>query len=164
MKNKHSVNIQWSERDQVFIATVPEIEGLNAFGETPDAALKELEIAKELFIKVMEEDGEEVPEAVVYSNFSGQFRVRIPKSLHASLTHEARGEGVSLNTHINHLLSERNAYLKVTREIEKSNKIVIVSPPTTSAGTSGNPLIYAPRPDETSAPTRLISVGIGSKN
>jgi len=40
MKTKHSIVIQWSEADQVFIAATPEIAGLNAFGDTPEEAVK----------------------------------------------------------------------------------------------------------------------------
>ncbi|MCX5824999.1 MAG: type II toxin-antitoxin system HicB family antitoxin [Deltaproteobacteria bacterium] len=84
MKTKHSVMINWSEQDQVFIATVPEIENLNAFGSTPEEALRELEGAKELILKVMAEDGESIPSPTTYASSSGQLRVRMPKTLHAS--------------------------------------------------------------------------------
>lgn len=55
------------------------------------------------------------------SEASGQFRVRLPKSLHAALTKQAREEGASLNTYIVMLLSakcsEKNVldtYSKIT--------------------------------------------------
>ena len=171
MKNKHSVSIQWSEQDQVYIATVPEIEGLNAFGSTPEEALKELEVAAELFIQVMREDGEEIPEAVVYSNFSGQLRLRIPKSLHASLSREAKGEGISLNTYINHLLAERNAFQMVAKEIKKNNRIIAVTRALTSTGTSDEPFIIQGEPEwkNTKTPTaapiaELFQMASGSRN
>jgi len=124
MKNiisKHSVFIQWSDDDHVFIATVPEIPGVNAFGDTPEDAARELETAKEIFLKVMEEDGDEIPDPDIFVQHSGQIRIRIPKSLHASLSMAAKKEGASLNSYIAHLLSERNAFQKVKNEIEKSS-------------------------------------------
>lgn len=39
-----------------------------------------------------------MPEPLVYRGFSGQFRLRVPRSLHARLAHRADAEGVSLNT------------------------------------------------------------------
>ena len=39
--------------------------------------------------------------------FSGQFRLRLPKSLHFGLAREAEEQGVSLNSYILYLLSTR---------------------------------------------------------
>jgi antitoxin HicB len=117
MKTKHSIIIQWNEEDKVFVATVPEIEGLNAFGNTPEKAIKELNEAKELFIETMQEDYDSVPEPDLYKQHSGQLRIRIPKSLHASLSLDAKKEDISLNTYIVHLLSERNQFSRIKAEL-----------------------------------------------
>ena len=101
--SKHSVLIQWSDNDQAFIAIVPELEGLSAFGKTPEEAVKELSKAKQLFLEVLEEDGEKIPEPDLLKAFSGQTRLRLPKRLHAALSIEARKEGVSLNNYIEQL-------------------------------------------------------------
>jgi len=146
MKTKHSIVIQWSEADQVFIAATPEIAGLNAFGDTPEEAIKELNIAKELFLQVMEEDGETIPDPDVFVQHSGQLRIRIPKSLHAALSQEAKKDGISLNSYINYLLSERNALAKVKKELEKVASTFTDSLPSTGAGTSGRSFIF-PNPE-----------------
>lgn len=57
----NAVLVQWSEEDQAFIATVPALPGLSAFGETQEEALRELDIAKGAFLEVMREDGEFAP-------------------------------------------------------------------------------------------------------
>lgn len=114
----HSIVVQWSDEDQGFIANVPELPGLSAFGDTPEIAIKELESAKKLFIESMVTDGESVPEPEVLKPFSGQLRLRLPKSLHASLVQIAQTEGISLNTYIINLLSERNAYKRVCKDIQ----------------------------------------------
>ena len=111
--SKYSVLVQWSEEDKAFIATVPELPGLSAFGSSPKKAVEELSIAKEAYLEVLSEDGEETPAPDVLKPFSGQTRLRLPKSLHASLSNEAKKEGVSLNTYIVSLLSERNAFRHV---------------------------------------------------
>jgi predicted RNase H-like HicB family nuclease len=59
--SRHSVIVRWSEEDQAFIATVPELPGLSAFGDTQEEALRELDIAKGAFLEVMREDGEFAP-------------------------------------------------------------------------------------------------------
>jgi predicted RNase H-like HicB family nuclease len=163
MKTNHSIIIQWSEADQVFIASVPEVTGLNAFGETPEEAIKELNVAKELFLQVMNEDGESIPDPDLFVQHSGQLRIRIPKSLHASLSYEAKKEGVSLNTYISHLLSERNAFQKVKKEIGKNNRVVVFEPLYATAGTSDQSFIM---PSHTLLPHKGSPVaelmGIGS--
>lgn len=136
MKTKHSIIIQWSESDQVFIASVPEIAGLNAFGETPEKAIIELNTAKKLYLQVMKEDGDRIPEPDLFVQHSGQLRIRIPRSLHASLSQEAKKEGVSLNTYISHLLSERNAFQKVKKELDKNTPVLVLSPLSQMAYTS----------------------------
>jgi predicted RNase H-like HicB family nuclease len=109
----YSMVLQWSEEDNAYIATVPELPGLSAFGASPEKAIKELNIAKKPFLEVMAEDGEELPDADVLRPFSGQTRLRLPKSLHASLSLQAKSNGVSLNTYIVMLLSERNSLSQI---------------------------------------------------
>ena len=52
---EHKIIIEWHEGSDAYIATIPELEGLSAFGNTPELALKELNIAKRLFLEVIEE-------------------------------------------------------------------------------------------------------------
>ena len=117
---KYSMTTIWSEEDNGFIVTVKEFPGLSAFGETRSEAIKEAEIALEGFLEVYKEDNRELPAPEIAKLFSGQLRVRLPKSLHASLSEEAERDGVSLNSHINRLLSERH-YL---RDIEKKMDVL----------------------------------------
>jgi predicted RNase H-like HicB family nuclease len=120
MKNeKYSINIQWSDKDQVFFATVPEFPGLSAFGDTKAEALEEAETVLEDFIEIYEEDGNELPEPQKLQYASGQTRVRMPKTLHAKLRKEAVREGVSLNQQIVSLLIERLSVKEALTEIKK---------------------------------------------
>lgn len=117
---KYSMNTIWSNEDNGFIATVKEFPGLSAFGETRAEAIREAELALKGFLKVYAEEGGELPRPETSKQFSGQLRVRLPRSLHASLSEEADREDVSLNSHIIHLLSERH-YLN---EIEKEMNVL----------------------------------------
>jgi len=109
----YSVVLQWSEEDGGYIATIPELPGLSAFGVSPEEAIRQLTVAKKAFLNVMAEDGEEIPDAEIFRPFSGQTRLRLPKSLHASLSLEARKNGVSLNTYIIMLLSEKSGQSQI---------------------------------------------------
>lgn len=58
----YSLNIAWSEEDGAFVATSPELPGLSAFGDTPEEAAAEAQIAAQGFLEVMEADGDAIPE------------------------------------------------------------------------------------------------------
>jgi len=60
MKDYH-VNIFYSEEDNCYIADIPDLPNCSAFGETPDKALKEVQIAKDLWIKTAKEMGKRIP-------------------------------------------------------------------------------------------------------
>lgn len=59
---KYSIQLFWSEEDDSYVATIEEFPGLSAFGDTPEEAAREARIAAEGFIKVLQEDGELIPE------------------------------------------------------------------------------------------------------
>ena len=59
---KYSINLIWSEIDFCYVATIPEISGLSAFGEIPEEAIFELRIALTGFMKVYKEDNCLIPE------------------------------------------------------------------------------------------------------
>ena len=57
-----SVFMQYDPQDEIYVASIPELSGCMAHGETKEEALKEIETAKELWIETALEDGEEIPE------------------------------------------------------------------------------------------------------
>jgi predicted RNase H-like HicB family nuclease len=61
MKDYH-INIFYSEEDVSYIADIPDFEMCSAHGETPEAALREVLIARDALIEVMREKGQAVPE------------------------------------------------------------------------------------------------------
>jgi len=124
---KYSINLTWSDEDNCYVATVSEFLGLSAFGDTPEEAVEEAKIAVEGFLKVYKEDGCPIPEPETLKPFSGQTRLRLPKSLHASLSQEALKEGVSLNSYVVHLLSERHVSKKLEKELTDLKNLVLLS-------------------------------------
>jgi predicted RNase H-like HicB family nuclease len=61
--HKYSVNIQWSEEDQVFIAEVPDLPGCVTHGDTHATALANAAHAIQLWIETAKEFGDPVPSA-----------------------------------------------------------------------------------------------------
>ncbi|MBF0479732.1 MAG: toxin-antitoxin system HicB family antitoxin [Candidatus Omnitrophica bacterium] len=112
---KYSLNIVWSEEDKSFVATSPVFNGLMAFGDTKEEALHEASVAIQAFLKTFQETGEQLPDPDVAETYSGQFRIRIPKSLHRRLAEVAAKEGVSLNQYVVAKLSGAEAEEKLRR-------------------------------------------------
>ena len=105
----YSMRVFWSAEDEAFIAVCPELSDLSAFGETQETAVHELRIAIQLAVRSMVEDDEPIPAPHSEPSYSGQFRARLPRSLHARLAEQAAREGVSLNTLLVSKLSEASA-------------------------------------------------------
>lgn len=61
MKDYH-INIFYSEEDEGYIADIPDLKGCSAFGNTPEEALKELQLAKAAWIEVALAKAIPVPE------------------------------------------------------------------------------------------------------
>ena len=80
-----------------FVAYCPELEGCVTTGYTATDAMESLEDAKKAWLTSALENGDPIPEPDYKLSFSGQIRLRIPKSLHRKIFMEARDEGVSMN-------------------------------------------------------------------
>lgn len=83
-----------------FLATVPKLPGCMSDGETPDEALKNVEDAIKCWLDTAKELGREIPDADEYKSedeFSGRLSLRIPKSLHRTISIQAEKEGCSIN-------------------------------------------------------------------
>jgi len=61
MKTKYKINLEWSERDGAWLASAPELPGCMADGETPEAALAEIETVIAEWIEEAQRIGNPVP-------------------------------------------------------------------------------------------------------
>lgn len=100
MPNKYKFNISWSDEDEGYIAVCPEFPGLSAFGETAEDALTEAQVALRLFVASYEDSGIPLPEPEKTRSYSGQIRLRLPKSLHGQAARLAAEDHVSLNDYL----------------------------------------------------------------
>ena len=89
-----------------FLIEVPDLPGCVADGATIEEALHEIKSAIESWIKTAKEFGDPIPTPSTAMNYSGQWRIRVPKHLHAALALQAKKEGVSLNMFAATLLAE----------------------------------------------------------
>ena len=92
-----------------YVASFLDLPGCLSVGETIDEAVANAEDAKREWIAAAIEDGYPIHEPDSIENYSGQFKLRIPKSLHKSLSDHAKEEGVSMNQYCVYLLSKNDA-------------------------------------------------------
>lgn len=100
LSTDYSVNIRplSAEEGGGYLVEYPDLPGCMADGETIEEALYEGEDAVRAWIATAEAEGARIPEPSKFRKYSGQFRARLPISLHAELARRAEEEGVSLNT------------------------------------------------------------------
>ncbi len=60
MKDYH-INIFYSEEDGCYVADIPDLKFCSAFGDTPEEALMELEIAKQAWLEAAKITGKRAP-------------------------------------------------------------------------------------------------------
>jgi len=62
MTNNYHINIFFSREDDCWVADLPDFEHCSAFGDSPEQALTELQVAKEAWLKAAAENGVPIPE------------------------------------------------------------------------------------------------------
>ena len=100
----------YQDEDGDWLAHFEELPTVSACGDSPEAALRELETAWHLVKEDYQAEGKPVPVAPVRKDYSGQFNVRIDKRVHRALAIEAARAGVSLNALVAQKLAETTRY------------------------------------------------------
>ncbi len=88
-----------------YAVEIEDLPGCISQGETAQEALEMIEDARRLWIEVAYEDDQDIPEPSNNQEYSGNFIVRGPRSLHRKLDQLAKREGVSLNQYLVSTLS-----------------------------------------------------------
>ncbi len=104
MKLPYGIELRPYE-DGTWFARIVELPGCMTEADTADEALTAIRDAQRAWIEACLEDGTPIPEPEYVPAFSGQFRVRVPRSLHHELADRARQEGTSLNQLVVSMLS-----------------------------------------------------------
>lgn len=92
-----------------FVVSFPELPGCIACGETAESAVANALDAKRAWLEAAIEDGAEINEPNSLESYSGQFKLRLPRSLHRSLAEHSKQEGISMNQYCVYLLSKNDA-------------------------------------------------------
>ena len=92
-----------------FVVSFPDLPGCITCGETLENAIANAADAKKTWIEAALEEGVEIPEPNSLQDYSGQFKLRMPRSLHRSLAEHSQREGISMNQYCVYLLSKNDA-------------------------------------------------------
>ena len=96
-----------------FVVSFPDLPGCITCGETIEIAIVNAMDAKKVWLEAALEEGFEIHEPNSLEEYSGQFKLRIPKSLHRSLAEHSKREGISMNQYCLYLLTKNDAlYIK----------------------------------------------------
>ena len=78
-----------------YVVSFPDLPGCLSVGETIDEAVANAEDAKREWLAAAIEDGYPIKEPNGIDNYSGQFKLRIPKSLHKRVCQSMQRKKVS---------------------------------------------------------------------
>ena len=95
-----------------FTAKFPELPGCLTCAESIDSLISNANDAKKAWFEAAIDEGISIAEpndTDDIAEYSGQFKIRMPKSLHRSLSLHAKSEGISMNQYCNYLLSMNDA-------------------------------------------------------
>ena len=92
-----------------FVVSFPDLPGCITCGETLESAIANAADAKKTWIEAALEEGVEIPEPNSLQDYSGQFKLRMPRSLHRSLAEHSQRVGISMNQYCVYLLSKNDA-------------------------------------------------------
>ena len=88
-----------------YAARYPELPGCITCADTMDKLVANAEDAKRAWLESALEEGLAIAEPARDEDYSGQFKLRLPKSLHRALAEHSRAEGISMNQYCLYLLS-----------------------------------------------------------
>ena len=92
-----------------YVIRYPDLPGCISSGDTISEAIDNGEDAKRAWFAAAIEDGIQIAEPRSSDEYSGQFKLRIPKTLHRALAEHARTEGISMNQYCLYLLTRNDS-------------------------------------------------------
>lgn len=92
-----------------YAVTFPELPGCITCGETLEQAVRNATDAKNAWLEAALDEGIAIAMPDELNEYSGQFKLRIPKSLHRQLSEHSKREGISMNQYCLYLLSRNDA-------------------------------------------------------
>ena len=113
MEMSYRMEIVEDKEEGGFVVSYPDLPGCITCGETIESAVANAQDAKRAWMEAALEEGIQIQEPDSLEDYSGQFKLRIPRSLHRLLAEHSKREGISMNQYCVYLLSRNDAvYMK----------------------------------------------------
>lgn len=109
LKKPYKIELIPDMEEGGYAISCPELPGCISCGDTLEEAMANIEDAKVAWLNVALEEGMAIPEPENLENYSGQFKIRMPKSLHKQLAEHSKKEGISMNQYCIYLLAMNDA-------------------------------------------------------
>ncbi len=106
MKKPYRMELVEDTAEGGYVVSFPELPGCMTCGETIESAVAAATDAKRAWLTAALEEDYPIPELLGDDAYSGQFKVRLPKSLHRQLAEHAKREGISMNQYCLYLLTK----------------------------------------------------------
>lgn len=97
---RYTLLVEWSDEDQTWIGRCPELFLGGVHGSDRARVYEELCEAVDEHIKIAEQDGAPLPDAMAGKTFSGKFVLRTSPDHHRMLALRALQSGDSLNSYV----------------------------------------------------------------
>lgn len=101
-------------KESGYVVSFPDLPGCITCANTLAEALENAKDAKLAWIEAALESATEIHEPDSLDEYSGNFRLRIPKSLHQKLAEDSKREGVSMNQYCVYLLAKSSTFASKT--------------------------------------------------
>ena len=89
-----------------YVVRFPDLPGCLTCGDTVEQAVKNAADCRKAWFEAQLEDDVVIPEPDSLDDYSGQFKLRLPKTLHRDLAERSKAESVSMNQYCVYLLSK----------------------------------------------------------
>ena len=109
LKLPYRMEIVEDQEEGGYVVSFPDLPGCITCGETIESAVANAADAKKAWIEAAMKEGLPIHEPDSLDDYSDQFKLRIPKSLHRSLAEHSKREGISMNQYCLYLLSRNDA-------------------------------------------------------
>lgn len=110
MNLNYKIEVIVDEHEGGYVLSIPELKGCMTCADILDKGMELIKDAKKQWIMAALESNYEIPEPNNYEDYSGQFKLRLPKSLHKELAERSKKEGISMNQYCLYLLSKNSGY------------------------------------------------------
>lgn len=112
MKLPYRMEIVEDTEEGGYVVSFPDLPGCLSCGETINSAVANAGRCETCMVGGGIGEGIEISEPDNLEHYSGQFKLRLPKSLHKSLSEHSKREGISMNQYCLYLLTKNDALYK----------------------------------------------------